>query len=70
MRLTKKKVKELIQSMTNERLKLYPEFKKVHEHHIDFIEVKDILIIGKYNWLGGQLIAYQKILQIMQLKVK
>ena len=67
MKLTQKKVKELIESMLNERIELYPEFKKAHRHHMDFIKEEDLLIIAKYNWLGGQLYAYQKILQIIQL---
>jgi len=70
MKLTQKIVKELIESINKERRELYPEYVKLHMHHIDFIEQEDILMISKYNWLGGQLYAYKKILQIMQLKVK
>ncbi len=67
MKLTQKRIKELIKSMTNERIELYPDFKKTHEYPMNDYK---IIVIAKYNHLGGQLTAYQKILQIMQLKVK
>ena len=68
MKLTQKRVKELIEIMKKERRELYPEYVKMHIDNLDFIKQKDILMITKYNWLGGQLYAYNKILQIMQLK--
>lgn len=70
MKITQKRVKELIESMTNERKELFPKYENAVTHHLDFIEEEDILVIAEYNFLGGQLYAYEKILQIMQLKVK
>lgn len=70
MKLTQKRVKELIILIRKDRNKIYHEFKIAYDHHLDFIDEDDILIIEKYYWLGGQLYAYQKILQIMRLKVK
>ena len=66
MKLTQKKVKELIESMINERKELCCDFFNA----CNTLDKDAIEVIAKYNWLGGQLTAYQKILQIMQLKVK
>lgn len=68
MKLTQKKVKELKENVINEREAMYLDFVKACCHFPKDRSTKTI--IAKYNYLGGQLNAYQKILQIMQLKVK
>lgn len=71
MKLTQKKVKDLIALNT----------KDIEEKSIRYVIAcgrknlligvnrEDMAIIAKYNWLRGQIYAYKKILQIMQLKV-
>ena len=56
--------------MNNESKELSHAFIKLlgEDFLIEFSE--DIMIIAKYNHLGGQLQAYQKILQIMEFKKK
>ena len=65
MKLTQKKVKELIYSITKEKNGMYARFIIACGR----LNRDDLEIISKYSSLKGQLYAYKKILQIMQFKV-
>lgn len=66
MKLTQKKVKELIALNIKEKEEIYTRFVIACGR----LNREDMEIITKYNFIGGQIYAYQKVLQIMQLKVK
>lgn len=67
MRVTKNKIKDLIQILINDKKELHPAFLKAHRSPILY-EEEDLLTIAKHNFLGGQIYAYNKILQIMNFK--